>query len=131
LLRRWSHTWQKKNTKKNQNFDTLNPQPVQDFSTPHYTEKTGGLPCHQKPAPNLLERCRPTGKQIRGILYSHSHCWDKQHNLLDRLTPIPWKKKLDDKQGTEKNTQQGTLSAPEKRGGARSSTLCKLSVNKA
>jgi hypothetical protein len=40
LLRYWSHTWQKKNTKKNQNSDTLNPQPVQSFSTPCYTEKT-------------------------------------------------------------------------------------------
>jgi hypothetical protein len=42
------------------NSDTLNPQPVKSFSMPHYTEKTGGLPCHQTPAPNLLGRYRPT-----------------------------------------------------------------------
>jgi hypothetical protein len=29
LLRCWSHTWQKKTTKKNQNSDTLNPKPIQ------------------------------------------------------------------------------------------------------
>jgi hypothetical protein len=56
LLKYWSHTWQKKSTKKNQNFDTLNPQLVQSFSMPRYTEKTGGLPCHQMPAANLLGR---------------------------------------------------------------------------
>jgi hypothetical protein len=42
LLRCWSHTWQKKNTKKKQNSDTPNPQPIQSFSTPCDTEKTGG-----------------------------------------------------------------------------------------
>jgi hypothetical protein len=31
-----------KNTKKNQNFDTLNPQPLQSFSIPSYTEKQEG-----------------------------------------------------------------------------------------
>jgi hypothetical protein len=44
LLRYWSHTWQKKSNKRNQGFDTLNPQPVQSFSAPHYTKKTGGFP---------------------------------------------------------------------------------------
>jgi hypothetical protein len=45
-----------KSTKKNQNFDTLNLQSIQSFSTPHYTEKTGGLPCCQTLAPSLLGR---------------------------------------------------------------------------
>jgi hypothetical protein len=58
-------------------YDTLNSQPVQSFSTPHYTEKTGGLPHHQTPAPNLLGRCRPTGEQISGTQYSHSYPWNK------------------------------------------------------
>jgi hypothetical protein len=42
--------------KKKQNSETLNPQPIKSFSTPHYTEKTGGLQHHQTPAPNLLRR---------------------------------------------------------------------------
>jgi hypothetical protein len=54
LLRHWSHIWQNKITKKKQNSDTLNIQTIKNFSTPHYTEKTGGLPHHQMPAPNLL-----------------------------------------------------------------------------
>jgi hypothetical protein len=29
--------------KENQNFDILNTQPIESFSTPHYNEKTGGL----------------------------------------------------------------------------------------
>jgi hypothetical protein len=77
LLRTWSHTWQKKITKKKQNSNTLNPQHIQSFSTPHYTEKTGGLPRHQMLAPNLLGRYRPTGEQISSTWYSHSHPWDK------------------------------------------------------
>jgi hypothetical protein len=77
LLRHWSHTWKKKTTKKKQNSNTLNSQPIQSFSTPHYTEKPGRLPCHQTPAPNLLGRCRPTGEQISSTWYSHSHPWDK------------------------------------------------------
>jgi hypothetical protein len=60
LLRGWSHTWQKKTTKKKQNSETLNPQPVQSFFMPHYTEKIGGLPHHQTLTPNLLGSCRPT-----------------------------------------------------------------------
>jgi hypothetical protein len=43
LLRHWSQTWQKETTKKKQNSDTLNSHPVQSFSTPCYTKKTGGL----------------------------------------------------------------------------------------
>jgi hypothetical protein len=35
----------KQNTKKNQNSNTLNPQPKQSLSMPHYTEKRGLL-CH-------------------------------------------------------------------------------------
>jgi hypothetical protein len=65
LLRHWSHNWQKKSTKRNQGFDTLNPQPVQSFSMPCYMEKTGGLLCHQMPAPNLLGR-HPADKQVSG-----------------------------------------------------------------
>jgi hypothetical protein len=38
------HLAEKKNTNKNQNSNILNPQPVQSFSTPRYTEKTGGAP---------------------------------------------------------------------------------------
>jgi hypothetical protein len=77
LMRHWSHTWQEKNTKKKQNSETPNPQSVQSFSMPCYTEKPGGLPCHQMLAPNQLGRCRPTGEQISGMQYSHSHSWDK------------------------------------------------------
>jgi hypothetical protein len=64
LLRHCSHTWQKKNTQKNQNFDNLNSQPVQSFSVPHYTEKTGGLLHCQMLTPNLLGKCKPTDEQI-------------------------------------------------------------------
>jgi hypothetical protein len=46
----------KKNTKKNKNYDTLKPQPIQSFSMQHYTVKTGGLPHHQTLTPNLLGR---------------------------------------------------------------------------
>jgi hypothetical protein len=67
FLRRWSHTWQKKTTKNNQNSDTLNPQPIQSFSTPHYIEKRGGLLCCQMLAPNLLGRHTPTGEQISSM----------------------------------------------------------------
>jgi predicted kinase len=64
LLRHWSHTWQKKSTKKHQNFNTLNSHPVKNFSMPHYTEKTGGLLHHQMPAPNLLGR-HSADQQVR------------------------------------------------------------------
>jgi hypothetical protein len=77
FLRCWSHTWQKKTTKKKQNFDTLNSQPIQSFSMPHCTKKTGGLPCCQMQAPNLPGRNRPTGEQISSMWCSHSHPWDK------------------------------------------------------
>jgi hypothetical protein len=77
LLRHWSHTQQKKTTKKNQNSDTLNPQSVQSFSMPCHTEKTGGLPHCQMPAPYLLGRCRQTGEQVSGTWYSHSYPWDE------------------------------------------------------
>jgi hypothetical protein len=63
LLKHWSHTWQKKNTKNKQNSDTSNPQPVQSFSMPCYTEKTGWFPSHQTPAPNLLGR-HPADQQV-------------------------------------------------------------------
>jgi hypothetical protein len=33
--------------KKKPKEETLNPQPIKNFSTPHYTEKTGGLQHHQ------------------------------------------------------------------------------------
>jgi hypothetical protein len=54
-----------KNTKRNQGFNTLNPQPVQNFSAPCYTEKTGGLQGCQTPAPNLLGR-HPADQQQDG-----------------------------------------------------------------
>jgi hypothetical protein len=63
LLKCWSYTWQKKSTKKNQNFNTLNLQPVQSFSTSHYIEKTGGLQHHQMLDPYLLWR-HLTGQQV-------------------------------------------------------------------
>jgi hypothetical protein len=95
LLRCWSHTWQKKATKKNQNSNTLNPQPVQSYSTPCYTEKTRELPHRQMPAPNLHGRCRP-----RGWLVGHrADLWNLRtsHTLLrEELTkqlPLKdWKK---------------------------------------
>jgi hypothetical protein len=65
-----------KTTKKKQNYDIPNLQPIQSFSMAHYTEK-GGLLHHQMPAPNLLGKHRPTGEQISGMLYSHSYPWDK------------------------------------------------------
>jgi hypothetical protein len=57
----WSHTWQKKTQRKKQNSETLNPQAIQSFSTPCYTEKAGGLQHHQMLAPKLHRRCRQTG----------------------------------------------------------------------
>jgi hypothetical protein len=53
ILSCWSHTWQKK-TKRRNNSETLNPKPMQSFSTPHYTEKTGGLLPHQMLAKTCL-----------------------------------------------------------------------------
>jgi hypothetical protein len=47
---------EKKSIKKNKNFNTLNPQPVQSFSMQRCTEKTGELPHRQTLAPNLLGR---------------------------------------------------------------------------
>jgi hypothetical protein len=44
----------KKKKKKKQNSKTLNTQPIQGFSMPHYTEKTGGLQHCQTPAPTCL-----------------------------------------------------------------------------
>jgi hypothetical protein len=124
LLRNWSHTWQKKATKKNQNSDTLNPQPVQSFSTPHYAEKTGGLLCCQRLAPNLLGRCRTTGEQISSMRYSHNHPWDKPAEPPGQTDPCPAKKtqELNKKQELKRNMQQrgwGALSTLEKQGRAR------------
>jgi hypothetical protein len=45
------HLAEKKPPRRNQNSNTLNLQPVQSFSMPRYTEKTGGLPdTSSKPA---------------------------------------------------------------------------------
>jgi hypothetical protein len=66
-----------KNTKKKKNPDIPNPQSIQRLSTPHHTEKPGGLLHCQMPASNLLGRHRPTGEQISSTWYSHSHPWDK------------------------------------------------------
>jgi hypothetical protein len=57
----------KKNIKKKKNSETLNPQPVKSFSTPHYTEKTGGFRHCQMPAPNLPSRYRQTGLDAKGV----------------------------------------------------------------
>jgi hypothetical protein len=58
---------QKKNKRKKQNFETLNAQPIQTFSTPHYTEKTE-RPLHcQMLAHNLLRGHRKKGLDAEGI----------------------------------------------------------------
>jgi hypothetical protein len=95
LLRCWSHTWQNKSTKKNQNVDTLNLQPIQSFSTPHYTEKTGGFLLLQTTAPNLLGRCRPTGEQQASCGIPPTTPGINQHSPLNRLTPHTTKKKTE------------------------------------
>jgi hypothetical protein len=64
ILSCWSHTWEKKEKKKKQNSESLNPKPVKSFSTPCYTEKTGGLQHRQMQAPSMLGRRRTTGEQI-------------------------------------------------------------------
>jgi hypothetical protein len=97
---------QKKPTKKKQNTDTPNSQPMQSFSMPCYPEKTGGLPDHQLPAPNLLGRGRPTCEQISGMQYPHSLPWDKPAQTPGQSDAHPGKKirkKLNKKQGTKKN----------------------------
>jgi hypothetical protein len=50
----------------------------------------------------MLGRHRPTGEQISSKWYYHSNPWDKPHRPLGRLTPAPPTKKLNNKQGTEK-----------------------------
>jgi hypothetical protein len=46
---------------------------------------------------------RPTGEQISGTQYSHSHPWDKPEEATEQTDPPPCKKKkLNNKQGTEK-----------------------------
>jgi hypothetical protein len=82
-----------KTSKKNKNSDTLNLQPVQSFATPHYTEKTGELPCHQMPASNLLGRCRPIGEQISGMWCAHSYPCDKPASPPEQTHPTLQKKK--------------------------------------
>jgi hypothetical protein len=76
---------------------------------PHYTEKTGGLLCHQTLAPNLLERCIPTGEQVNGVQYSHSYPWDKPTEPAGETDPCTSKRNLNTKQGTEKeHATEGT-----------------------
>jgi hypothetical protein len=120
------HLAGKKKHKKNQNLNTLNPQPLQSFPMRGYTEKTGGLLCCQTPAPNLLGRHRPSI-----MLYSHSHPWDKQLIPLDRLILPPCKKKkkknLNNKQGTEKeHTAEGMGCCKHTREGRRSKELISM-----
>jgi hypothetical protein len=86
---------EKKNTKKKQNFNTLNPQPTQSFSMPYYTEKPGVILHRQVPVPNLLGRCRPTGEQISCTGYSHSHPWDKPAQTPGQIDPCHAKKKTE------------------------------------
>jgi hypothetical protein len=90
---------------KNQNFDTLNLQPSQSFSMPHYTERTGGLLSHQSLTPNLLGR-NLLEQQVstKHHMVFHNQPGINQHNTLDRLTLHPAKqtnKQLNSKQGTE------------------------------
>jgi hypothetical protein len=63
---------EEKNHQEEAKLDILNPQHTQSFSTPHYTEKPGGLLCHQMLVPNLAGRCRPTCEKISSTRYSHS-----------------------------------------------------------
>jgi hypothetical protein len=69
----------KKPIKNKQNSNNMNSQPIQNFSMPRCTEKTGGFPCCQMLAPNLLGRCRPT-KQGQ-----------KQHQMDDGKMKKGWK----------------------------------------
>jgi hypothetical protein len=57
-------------------------------------------------APNLLGRHGPTGEQISSTQYSHSHLWDKPALPSGQTDLYPTKKnkKLNNKQGTEKDT---------------------------
>jgi hypothetical protein len=57
----------KKKKKKKQNTETLKPQPIKNFSMPHYTEKTGGHQHCQMPAPILPRRCRQTGLDAKRV----------------------------------------------------------------
>jgi hypothetical protein len=81
-----------KTTKKRQHFETPDPQASHSFSMSHYTEKQGGLPHCQTLAPNLLERCRPTGEQISSLWYPTANPGINQHSPLDSLTPTLGKK---------------------------------------
>jgi hypothetical protein len=85
---------------------TLNLHPIQSFSIPCYTEKTGGLPHCQSPASNLLWR-HPAEQQVsKQVAHSIPTGTPGQNHRspLDRLTPHPAKKKekQNNKQGTEK-----------------------------
>jgi hypothetical protein len=122
----------KKNTKKNKNSTILNLQPIQSFSTPHYTEKIGGLWLHKMPAPNLLGRCRPTGEQISNMHIPTATPGINQNSPLDRRTNAPHTQK-----NWIINTGKGTCSrgvgcseSTGAGGGTRSCTLLKLLVNK-
>jgi hypothetical protein len=126
LLRHKNHNWQKKTTKKNQNFDTLNTQPIQNFFTPHYTEKMGGLPHHQTLTPNLLGR-HLADQQVSKKCHAVFPQPPLDSKPLDRLIPPPpCKKKRKMEQQTrelKRNTEQrvqGAVSSLEKGGRAKS-----------
>jgi hypothetical protein len=122
-----------KTTKKNKKSDTLNSQPIQSFSMPHYAEKTGGLPCQQMLAPNLLGRCRPTGEQRNGMRYSYSYPWDKPAYPPVQTDPAlqKQKQKLNNKQATEKEHAAEGVGCFECTGeGEKKLISCELSVNK-
>jgi hypothetical protein len=126
LLRHWSHTWKKKNTKKNQNFDTLNHQPIQSFSMPRYTEKTGGLLHHQMPAPNLLQKHLADQKvSIKCHAVFPQPPQDKPAYPPVQTDPLPCKKRKNNQiinKELKRNTQQrglGCCKCTRKGGGAR------------
>jgi hypothetical protein len=56
----------KETKRKKQNSKTLNPQSVESFSMPHYTEKTGRLQHLQTLAQILPMKCRQTGLNAEG-----------------------------------------------------------------
>jgi hypothetical protein len=87
------------------------------------------------PAPNLLGRHRTTGEQIVACGTPTATHGINQHSTLDRLTPVPQKQnktKQNNKQGTEKDTQQRRWGCIEHtREGARSCSPQEILVNKA
>jgi hypothetical protein len=68
---------------------------MESFSTPRYIEKTGRLPHHQMPAPNLLRR-HVADQQVSTKSHAATPGINK-HSSLGRLTPCPEKNKQTNK----------------------------------